>query len=180
MDLILKALKVASLAHDHQYRKGTNIPYITHPVTVGMLLLKAGFNDEVVAAGILHDTIEDTNLTVAEIEAEFGRTIAEIVFGCSEPDKSLSWQERKEHTIQYLKTASPSVRAVACADKLHNVRSILDDIEREGETVWARFNAGKEQQAWYYHSLIDSIGQGATFPLLDELRQAVNELFEQK
>ncbi|NMD70386.1 bifunctional (p)ppGpp synthetase/guanosine-3',5'-bis(diphosphate) 3'-pyrophosphohydrolase [Bacillus sp. DNRA2] len=178
MDLIDKALQIASIAHEHQYRKGTKIPYITHPIAVGMILLKAGYGDEVVAAGILHDTIEDTNVSVDEIEAEFGKTIAEIVMGCSEPDKSLSWHERKVHTIQFLKTASPNVRAVACADKLHNVRSIIDDIEREGETVWTRFNAGKEQQDWYYQSLVDSMGNSETFPLLKELQKAVTELFQ--
>ncbi|WP_147534640.1 HD domain-containing protein [Bacillus marasmi] len=177
MNVINRALEVASIAHEHQYRKGTTIPYITHPVAVGMLLLKAGYGDEIVAAGILHDTLEDTDITLAKLESQFGKEIANIVIGCSEPNKSLPWKERKEHTIYFLKTAPMEVRAVACADKLHNVRSIINDLELEGETVWKRFNANKENQAWYYHNLLESIGYRTTIPLLNDLQEAVYQLF---
>jgi (p)ppGpp synthase/HD superfamily hydrolase len=178
MDLIEKALEVAGEAHEGQYRKGTKIPYITHPVAVGMILMKAGYGDSIVTAGILHDTVEDTNITLTDIEREFGAEIAEIVAGCSEPDKSLSWEERKEHTIEFLKTASPEIRAVACADKLHNVRSIMSDYEKNGEQVWSRFKRGKEKQQWYYENIIDSLGTGSSFSLLEELKLEVKRLFK--
>ncbi|MBS8264011.1 HD domain-containing protein [Mesobacillus boroniphilus] len=180
MDLIDKALQIASMAHEGQYRKNTIIPYIAHPVAVGMILQKAGYRKEVVAAGILHDTVEDTDLTMEDIEQEFGKEIATIVEGCSEPDKSLSWEERKEHTIEFLKTASEEIRVVACADKLHNVRSIHQDVEESGEEVWKRFRRGKKQQEWYYRNVVESLGYATKFPLLAKLEKEIDRLFEKE
>jgi len=179
MDIVEKALQLASKLHEGQYRKNTDIPYITHPVAVGMLLVKNGYSEEIVAAGILHDTVEDTPITLEEIKKEFGENIAEIVEGSSEPNKSLSWKERKEHTIDFLKTASEDIHAVVCADKLHNIRSIIRDYEQVGEEVWGRFNAGKEQQKWYYKNIVESLGSQSTFDLLTELRNEVNKLFRE-
>jgi (p)ppGpp synthase/HD superfamily hydrolase len=175
--IIDKALQIAAMEHEGQYRKNTKIPYIVHPVAVGMILQKAGYSEGMVAAGILHDTVEDTELTMADIEREFGTEIAAIVAGCSEPDKSLSWEERKEHTIEFLKTAPEEIRVVACADKLHNVMSIRSDAEQNGDTVWTRFRRGKAQQEWYYRNVIESLGYTSKFPLLDELELEVNRLF---
>ncbi|MEH7443610.1 HD domain-containing protein [Bacillus sp. JJ1122] len=172
-----KALQMAAMAHEGQYRKNTKIPYIAHPAAVGLILQKAGYKEELVAAGILHDTVEDTEITLQDIKREFGNEILEIVAGCSEPDKSLSWEVRKEHTIEYLKTATEDIRVVACADKLHNVRSIFQDVERDGEQVWSRFKRGREQQAWYYRNVIESLGEESTFPLLEELKLEVERLF---
>ncbi|OLS40615.1 HD domain-containing protein [Bacillus sp. MRMR6] len=177
MELIEKALQIASKGHLGQVRKNTDIPYFTHPVAVGMILMKAGCRDELVAAGILHDTVEDTKLTLEDIKREFGPKIAEIVAGCSEPDKSLSWQERKDHTIDFLKIASEEIRIVACADKLHNIKSIYKDYEQVGDSVWSRFNAGKEQQKWYYTNMVESLGHQSSFPLLEELKTEVERLF---
>lgn len=178
MDLIEKALQTAAQAHANQFRKGTDIPYIIHPVAVGMILTKAGYNDTLVAAGILHDTVEDTDLTLHDIAREFGAAIAVIVEGCSEPDKSLSWQQRKEHTIEFLKSASSDIRAVACADKLHNIRSMINDYEQYGEEIWTRFNASKEKQKWYYSTIVTSLKYTNSFPLADELEEAVKRLFD--
>ncbi|WLR57670.1 HD domain-containing protein [Mesobacillus subterraneus] len=177
MDLIDKALIIASVAHEGQYRKNTKIPYIAHPVAVGMILQKSRYSDEMVAGGILHDTVEDTDLTMEDIEQEFGKAVAVIVKGCSEPDKSLTWEERKEHTIEFLRTASEEIRVVACADKLHNVRSIRQDVEQCGEEVWNRFNRGREQQEWYYRHVLKSLGHSSAFPLLEELEIEIERLF---
>ena len=177
MHVIEKAIQIASRAHVNQCRKHTDIPYITHPVAVGMMLMKAGYGDEIIAAGILHDTVEDTTLSLADIEREFGGEIASIVEGCSEPDKSLSWEERKQHTIEFLKTAPEAIRAVACADKLHNIRSIIDDYEQIGDNVWERFNRGKKDQEWYYRKVVESLGHQSNFQLLDELKIEVDRLF---
>ncbi|RFU65178.1 HD domain-containing protein [Peribacillus glennii] len=177
MELIEKALQIASKAHENQYRKNTDIPYITHPVAVGIVLLKEGFGEEIVAAGILHDTVEDTSITLGDIEKMFGTKIAGIVAGCSEPDKSLSWEKRKEHTIEFLKSASNEIRIVACADKLHNIKSIIQDYEQMGEGVWSRFTRGREKQEWYYRNLVDSLGYASPFKLLNELQEEVERLF---
>lgn len=176
-DVIERAIQVAIEAHQGQNRKGTHIPYITHPLAVGIILAKAGADDQVVAAGILHDTVEDTMLSLADIEENFGRRIAGLVEGASEPDKSLPWKERKEHTIAYLKTAPMDVRMLACADKLHNIRSIKRDHDALGDELWSRFNRGKADQEWYYRNLVESLGFNEGFKLLEQLRSGVDEVF---
>jgi len=177
--LIDKAIEFAAKAHRDQLRKGTDIPYISHPFAVGIILVEAGCEPEVVAAGILHDTLEDTDTSYDDLASRFGSAVADIVVGCSEPDKSLSWEQRKEHTVQYLKTAPGPIRLVACADKLHNVRSTLRAMESCGdsELVWKRFKRGREQQEWYYRELIESLGHESSFPLLDTLKREVELLF---
>ena len=103
--LVEKAIEMAVQAHANQKRKGTDQPYIVHPLSVGMLLMKHGYPEHLVIAGLLHDTLEDTDLTEEEIRRVFGDPVAELVRGCSEPDKSLPWEERKKHTLSYLQTA---------------------------------------------------------------------------
>ncbi|WP_449538763.1 HD domain-containing protein [Ferdinandcohnia sp. Marseille-Q9671] len=180
MDIIEQAIIVASKAHDGQYRKLTKTPYITHPLGVGLILMKENARAELIAAGILHDTVEDTELTLEEIATSFGPEIAKLVEGCSEPDKTLSWEERKEHTISFLRTASEDIRTVVCADKLHNIRSILRDYNDQGDEVWSRFSRGKEKQEWYYRNVAESLAQASMFPLVKELKQEINTLFGPK
>ncbi|MEW5803507.1 MAG: HD domain-containing protein [bacterium] len=158
--MINLAIEVAALAHHGQVRKGTDIPYITHPFAVGMLLQKAGCSEEVVVAGLLHDTMEDTSLTVEEIRSQFGNKVAGIVLGCSEPDRRLTWEERKQHTLNFLRTAPMEIRWVSCADKLHNLRSLAHDLNRVGDQVWSRFHRGQKKQEWYYRSLVESLWHG--------------------
>ncbi len=177
MNMIDKAIEFAAKAHSKQFRKGTDIPYISHPFGVGMILLEAGCKEDVVAAGILHDTLEDTDTTEEDLRSNFGDQVLKIVEGCSEPDKKASWEERKKHTIDYLKDASFSVRQVSCADKLHNLRSIKRDLEYLGETAWNRFKRGREMQKWYYTEIVKSLGYKSRFPLLDLLRDEVEEVF---
>ena len=106
MDKVETAIIFAAKAHNDQKRKGTDIPYITHPFAVGMLLQKEKCSDEVIAAGILHDTLEDTETTFKDLTEEFGIQIANLVLAASENDKSLRWEIRKQHTIDMLKNAS--------------------------------------------------------------------------
>ncbi|WP_248928635.1 HD domain-containing protein [Paenibacillus hamazuiensis] len=177
MPIIDRAIEFAAKAHEKQRRKGTDIPYISHPFAVGMLLVEAGCSEEVVAAGLLHDTLEDTEVTEEELEAHFGPRVLEIVRGCSEPDKSAPWEERKRHTLEFLQTAPLAVRQVACADKLHNLRTIRRDLEQMGEKAWDKFKRGRDSQKWYYEGIVDSLGHGAGFPLLEALRAEVARVF---
>jgi len=181
MKLIDLAIEIAAKAHGNQVRKGTDIPYVTHPFAVVIILLKAGCVDEVVIAGILHDTVEDTSITLDYIRDTFGEKVASIVEGCSEPDKSLTWEERKRHTLEFLKTATPEVRLVACADKLHNIRTIAAEYKRIGDKVWSRFKRGKKEQEWYYQGLVKSLcendNKGDNSPLFQEFRSEVENLF---
>ena len=153
---IEEAIEVAAEAHHGQYRKGTRTPYITHPYAVGFILMEAGCAETVIIAGILHDTVEDTDLTLDFIRERFGDTVANIVDGCSE-NKALRWRARKTERIEALRTASPEVCTVTCADKLHNLRTIISEYEDIGDSVWDRFHGGVEDQAWYYRSILSAI-----------------------
>ncbi|MEK3889367.1 HD domain-containing protein [Bacillus sp. FSL K6-3431] len=178
MHLIEKATQFAAVKHEGQYRKATNIPYITHPFAVGMILQQAGYSEEVVAAGLLHDTIEDTDTTEEELLQEFGEKVLNLVMAATEQDRSLSWEDRKQATINGLALKTPEQIAVVVADKIHNVCSIRTDIDKNGEEVWSRFNRGKQEQAWYYTSIIKAITPfEKKVPLIEKLSAEVNCLF---
>ncbi|AKP48750.1 HD domain-containing protein [Bacillus smithii] len=178
MSIIEKAIIFAAKAHEGQTRKSTDIPYITHPFAVGMLLQKAKCSDEVIAAGILHDTLEDTSVTYEELTEHFGERIAILVRAASEPDKSLPWNERKQHTIDSLKQASLEEIQVITADKLHNLRTIRADLEVIGEKIWERFNRGKRDQHWYYSSIVKELApRKKEWKLIRELEKEVKEIF---
>ncbi|GIO13582.1 phosphohydrolase [Cohnella xylanilytica] len=177
MTIVDQAIEFAAYAHRNQKRKGTDIPYVSHPYAVGMILRQAGCPDEVVAAGLLHDTLEDTETTAEQLRDLFGPAVLEIVVGCSEPDKGASWEERKRHTLEELRSASLAIRQVACADKLHNIRSIRRDLAVHGEKAWDRFKRGRDSQQWYYTGLVESLGHESRFALLDELEAEVKAVF---
>lgn len=157
MNIIEKAFQFALHKHEGQYRKGTKIPYITHPFAVAMLLKHHGYSDEIVAAGLLHDTLEDTNTTEEELLGEFGPFVLDLVQAASEPDKSQSWEERKLRMLRDLPNKTPDQLAVIVADKLHNLRSIQADSEAIGDAVWTRFNRGKREQSWNYMSVVNAL-----------------------
>ena len=145
--MIELAIEVAVKAHQNQFRKGIDIPYIIHPLAVGIILAKENCSDEVIIAGILHDTVEDTSITLDDIRKKFSEKVAWIVEGASEPDKSLPWEDRKRHTLEFLKReeVTPEIKFVMLADKLHNIRSIKADYVEGDETFWNRFKEGKEK-----------------------------------
>lgn len=118
--------------------------------------MEAGCAEAVIIAGILHDTVEDTDLTLEFIRERFGEDIANIVDGCSE-NKALRWRARKTERIEALRTASSEVCTVTCADKLHNLRTIISEYDIIGDAVWERFHGGVEDQAWYYRSVLGAI-----------------------
>ena len=183
--MLNKAIQEAAVAHDRkaQKRKGTNIPYITHPFMVAMILSEAGYTEDEVVAGVLHDTLEDTELTEDYIENLFGEHVREIVVGCTEPNRlGKSWEDRKQHTIDYLKTATSEIRTVSCADKLHNVRCMTTDYGEIGERLWNRFRAGKDEQEWYYKGLVgslcDRLEQHPDDSIFHQFKMAVSQLFD--
>ncbi|HEX9444329.1 MAG TPA: HD domain-containing protein [Candidatus Binatia bacterium] len=179
--MIFAAIEFAARAHSGQFRKGTNIPYIVHPLGVAKILLEYGCAEAVVAAGMLHDTVEDTPVALDDIRRSFGDEVAALVEGASEPDKSDTWENRKRHTIEYLKTAPVDVLLIALADKLDNLRSMRADYERLGDAFWSRFNRPMESQRWYYRSLAELFsGRRAPEPLgalARELTAEVERLF---
>lgn len=173
---IHNAIIFASIKHQNQKRKGTNLPYIVHPMEVMQILTENGCSENVIVAGILHDTLEDTDTTPQEIEKEFGKDILAIVQTESE-DKSKTWKERKQHTIDCLKTDSLETKLVCCADKLSNIRSMYADFQNCGAELWKRFNASKEDIGWYYHSITDNLSGLEGYKMYDELQKYVAILF---
>lgn len=170
---------MASSGHHDQKRKGTDIPYISHPMSVALILADFGATDNAIIAGILHDTVEDSELTLEDVREQFGQRITEIVAACSEPDKNLEWEDRKKHTNQVLRSADSDVWMVTCADKFHNVSMMLTDYKLIGDILWKRFNRGKDQQKWYFTELLKSLAPGSHYcpPLYQLLQAPVNELF---
>jgi len=179
--LIDSALIFAARAHRNQSRKATDIPYIVHPVGVMLLLQDAGETDpHLLAAALLHDTIEDAGVSAAALAERFGPRVAAIVEGCSEPDHhDAAWEARKQHTVTYLRTAPREIQLVAAADKLHNLRSMLLDQAELGDRLWERFNRGRPAIEWYYRSIAASLQQGelSDHPLVRQLSETVVEMF---
>ena len=153
--MVQKAIDFATKVHEGQYRKGTDRPYIVHPMEVGKIVSTMTQDEEIISAAILHDTIEDTDVTYEDLKQEFGTRVADLVAAESE-DKSKTWIERKGHTLEHLKTASQAEKILTMADKLSNIRSMARDYLLVGEELWQRFNMkDREKQAWYYTSMID-------------------------
>ena len=179
--LIDSALIFAARAHRDQVRKGTDIPYIVHPVGVMLLLAQAGETDPaLLSAALLHDTLEDAGVSPTTLAEQFGARVAEIVAGCSEPDHAdAAWEDRKQHTVDYLRTAPRDIQLVAAADKLHNLRAMLADYADQGPRLWARFNRGPAAIEWYYRAVAASLSQGELRDhlVVVQLREAVTALF---
>ncbi|MDE0660923.1 MAG: HD domain-containing protein [Gammaproteobacteria bacterium] len=176
MDLIETARELARSAHSGQTRKDGVTPYIEHPLAVAATLSGYGYDDETVAAGLLHDVIEDTTLEAADLDAAVGPRVRELVEAASEPDKTLSWRERKTATLAHLPTKELAAQRVIAADKLDNVRSIGEALAREGDGIWDRFRAPFADQAWYYRTAAAILGP-LDEPLFDELVEAVRQVF---
>jgi len=151
-----KAIIFATELHSGQRRKGTIRPYILHPMETLEILNSMGADSNLLIAGVLHDTIEDTNATEEQIRAEFGDDVAELVCNHSE-DKSKSWEERKQHAIEELECADKRLKMLVMADKVSNLRSMFRDYKRIGNQLWKRFNAPVEKQAWYYSGIQDAL-----------------------
>ena len=174
-----QAFLFAADKHSGQTRKASKIPYIAHLMGVGSLVLEFGGDEDMAIAALLHDVVEDCGGVpmLNEVRRKFGSRVAKMVDGCTDSFTAAkpSWRERKETYIRHLKKADAETRLVSAADKLNNVRSILADYREVGESIWARFNGGREGTLWYYRSLL---GEFLRKPnrLIGELELAVREL----
>lgn len=174
------ALRYATELHSGQFRKGTTIPYISHAMAVSSIVLEYGADEDEAIAAVLHDTVEDCGgaPVLAEILRRFGPHVANIVAGCTDTDvvPKPPWRPRKEAYLAHLRDASPSVRLVSSADKLHNARAILAAYRDIGEELWPRFNATRDETLWYYRFLVETFAAHGRNRLVDELDRTVNEI----
>jgi hypothetical protein len=176
-----EAVALARVHHEDQLRKGSDIPYFAHLLSVSALVLEdEGTEDEAIAA-LLHDVVEDGGgpQALAEIGDQFGEHVAAIVDGCSDTDEDPKppWQERKRDYIAHLREADESVLRVSLADKLHNSRAITEDLRRMGDELWNKFRPGSAPaQLWYYRSIADVMLERRPGPRADELDLEVREM----
>ncbi|MEO8190795.1 MAG: HD domain-containing protein [Acidobacteriota bacterium] len=184
-----EAMVWASELHREQRRKGSDTPYVAHLLSAAALVLENGGDEDEAIAALLHDAVEDCGgrPTAHEIRRRFGERVADIVDGCTDSDETPkpAWRPRKERFIERLAGASASVRLVSAADKLHNARSVLADLRREGERVWERFSAPRHETLWYYRAVTDRLRavtngpeDAGALPLVEELERVVTELEE--
>lgn len=175
-----QALVYATILHSGQKRKGTDIPYISHLLAVTAIVLEHGGTEEEAIAALLHDAVEDAGgkERAADIRARFGDTVAAIVEGCTDADTipKPPWEQRKKAYLAHLAKAPASVRLVSAADKLHNARAVLADYRTLGESLWARFNGGKEGTLWYYREIVRCLSAHGPSALVEELDRVVSEL----
>ena len=166
MGILEKAISFATDRHAGMVRKGTDVPYIVHPLEAVSIAAGMTNDPEILAAAALHDVVEDTSTTMAELEAAFGNRVAALVASDSE-DKmpgvlsSESWETRKKATIATLQDAPLDVKIIVLADKLSNIRSINRDLINIGDAVWERFNQkDKKKHEWYYREIAKALSMG--------------------
>ncbi len=186
-DAVAFSIKVHEL-DEPQKRKGKDIPYITHPLTVGLILARAGASEDVIVAGILHDTVEDSvvgkKVTKEMLSKRFGATVAKLVMSVTETDKTLSWDERKEQALEHIGHFSHDSVLVKSADIISNTSELIDDYAQDGETVFERFNAPKEKILEHALRAITAIiERWSDNPLKDDLHEvemALTKIMEKK
>lgn len=180
---IQKAIWFATRIHLGQTRKGKNIPYIIHPLAVGLILSRVTKDENIIIAGILHDTIEDCkpygSVTEKLLTGEFNQDIARMVNDVTEPDKTLPWMERKMAALAHIKDMQNNSLLVKSADVLHNLSELNDDIVKDGIDVFNKFNASKEETLLRYQKLIPEIKKAWNKnPLITDLELGLNKLLE--
>lgn len=190
-DVINHALAFAAKHHDRQVRKGTKLPYLTHPANVAVILTRYGRDDETIVAGILHDVIEDCvrdgytrTMLEQRVGDKFGPRVLETVLAVTyrrqdDDGVELSGEDRKDDYLERLAGASEEARWVCAADKIHNASSIVSDLKRtmDPETVWSRFSGGKAGTVRWYRGVYERLRElGFAAPIMAELDRATAEL----
>lgn len=182
LDRVQQAIACAVELHGDQRRKGSDTPYLFHLLAVASLVAEYGGAEDEIIGAILHDAVEDAGgtETAREIERRFGADVAAIVNGASDSDSPVKppWKERKEAFVNRLVDASPSVRLVVAADKIHNSTSTVRDLRRQGADVWSLFRGGRDGTLWYYDAVLKALRQGWDHPILGELERRIARLRE--
>lgn len=175
--LLKKALDQAAVWHRDQRRKypGAQVPYISHCAGVAISLARHGFDEEVVAAGALHDTVEDTAATFDDLTRLFGARVSELVRHVTEEDKSLPWEERKRMYLEHFVVKPWEAQAITLADKIDNFESIRIAARDFGDP-WGQFKRGRPQQLARFEALEQKLSALAPHPLIDEYRAALEDI----
>jgi len=173
--IIDKAVTIASIAHLRQKRKADGTPYIAHPMRVAMALARYGFSEETIAAGCTHDVLEDTDYSLEQLRRELGAKVAKIVQAVTN-DNTLAWEDKKLRYIQTTKDGPEEAKAVACADKIDNMLSLIEAYQIQGIDVWKKFNHGRDGLIWYWSELLKMFKKRWKHPLLAEYESILREI----
>ena len=184
--LIDRAIRYATEAHEGVNRKGSTLPYILHPLEAMTIVGTMTSDQELMAAALLHDVVEDAGVTIEDISREFGPRVAELVEAETDievPGMSHveSWQQRKQATIDRLATASRDTQMVALGDKLSNMRAMARNQREQGDRLWKRFNEkDPARHAWYYRNLAKSLSPLSDTDAYREFCVLVDQVFPEK
>ena len=188
-DLLDRAIIFAVKAHHNTERRGKGFPYIVHPMEAVEIVASITPDQELLAAAALHDTIEDTDVTVEQLQAEFGERIAHLVhaesdqingelFDAEKGDEAATWHARKQAAIDRLKAAPHDAKIVAMGDKLSNMRAIWRDYQTKGDALWSIFHVkDKESHAWHYRGLADALSELSDTFAYQEFVRLIDEVF---
>jgi (p)ppGpp synthase/HD superfamily hydrolase len=184
-----QAVAYASVLHGAQVRKGTDIAYMSHLLGVSSLAIEAGGDEDLAIAALLHDAVEDAGglPRLADVRVRFGDRVADIVLACSDSTdeewkRSVTYRTRKQAYLDHLADAPDDVVLVSTADKLHNARAIVTDLQRSGVKVLSKFNGSRKQVLWYYNACFEiaenrQVSDTLTLPLeaaVDAIRSYVD------
>lgn len=153
-----QAINKAAFAHRNHERKGSGLPYIAHPFGVMCIASQVTEDEDVLIACLMHDVLEDVpeEYSKQEMIKDFGGRVVSIVEGVTKDESLPDWQERQDAYLKHLdEEASDESVIVSCADKIHNLMSILRDHDELGDELWSRFSGGKDQQKWWYKSVLE-------------------------
>ena len=182
-ELLDRAILFAVKAHAGTERRGKGFPYIIHPMEAMEIVATMTTDQELLAAAALHDTVEDTDVTVEELRAAFGDRIASLV--AQESDERLegvsdedSWHDRKRAAIIRLAKAPHDAKIVALGDKLSNMRAIARDYAELGDALWSRFHAkDPKDHEWHYRGLADALRELDGTSAYQEFERLINQVF---
>lgn len=176
--MIQQAARFAAKAHEGKMRKGSEIPYIVHPLETAVIVSRMTEDPEIISAALLHDVLEDTEVTFEELSEAFGTRVAGLVAAESEEDKRKTWKERKQATIERLAAASREEKLLCLADKLSNLRSTTADYLLKGEAVWLKFRMkDKKEHEWYYRGVLEQLSDLSEEPAYGEYKELLALLF---
>jgi len=179
INIIKTALRIAIEAHKNQTRKGDDQPYIIHPVMVALKLTNYNFPDKVIAAALTHDVLEDTDYPVEKLRKELGDEVLEIIKAVTN-DQSLPWEEKKKKYVESVRNASEGAKAVAVADKIHNLESLFIAYEEQGPALWKRFNRGKDKKVWFEKEVLQMLKDTWRHPMIEEYERLITKITKLK
>jgi myo-inositol-1(or 4)-monophosphatase len=183
-DLLDRAIVFAVKAHSGMRRKGNSVPYILHPLEAAVVAATMTDDEEVIAAAVLHDVLEDTPVIARQLRNAFGERVTALVLAESEDKRadrpaSETWKLRKQETVDALmREVRPEVKIIALSDKLSNLRTISQDYQKIGDRLWDQFNQkDKSEHGWYYRSIAKATKALSDFPAWQEYDALVKKLF---